>query len=291
MPDQPTGRDLGDDLEPRRLDDLELERTMRLPDEDGPRASMLPHLLVGLALLASALLAAMFFLLRTPKARVPAASPAPAVAGVRPGPAPSPAGPLPTLADSDALARALGAALSTHPDLPRWLGATGLLRRLAAAVTNVAEGETPRPHLEFLAPARPFGSRRGPRGRVVADPAGFAAYDTFGDVVASIDARAAAAAYRSLEPLLDEAHRELGHPEGQFRRSLDRALAVLIAAPVPPEDAALVPHATLLRYADPALEGLTPAQKQLLRAGPRNVRLVQAKLREIQAALGPAPSP
>jgi hypothetical protein len=34
-------------------------------------------------------------------------------------------------------------------------------------------------------------------------------------------------------------------------------------------------------YSDPQLESLSAAQKQLLRTGPRNVRLVQARLREI----------
>ena len=66
-------------------------------------------------------------------------------------------------------------------------------------------------------------------------------------------------------------------------------MAALLAVPVLPEDTALEPHATILRYADPSVEALTPAQKQFLRTGPRNVRLVQAKLRELQAALGAAP--
>jgi hypothetical protein len=60
--------------------------------------------------------------------------------------------------------------------------------------------------------------------------------------------------------------------------------------PVLTDDVALVPHAIGFRYADPRLEALTPAQKQFLRAGPRNVRLVQGKLREVAAALA-APSP
>ena len=34
------------------------------------------------------------------------------------------------------------------------------------------------------------------------------------------------------------------------------------------------------------LESLTNAQKQLLRMGPRNVKLIQAKLREVAVALG-----
>jgi hypothetical protein len=54
----------------------------------------------------------------------------------------------------------------------------------------------------------------------------------------------------------------------------------------------LEPHAIGFRYADPKLEALTPAQRQFLRIGPRNVRLVQGKLREFAAALAaPAPAP
>jgi hypothetical protein len=43
------------------------------------------------------------------------------------------------------------------------------------------------------------------------------------------------------------------------------------------------------RFADSNLEQLTPAQKQLLRTGPRNVRLVQSSLRRLALALGVAP--
>ena len=42
----------------------------------------------------------------------------------------------------------------------------------------------------------------------------------------------------------------------------------------------------LERLKGAALEGLEPAQKQLMRMGPRNVSRVQEKLREIQRALG-----
>ena len=37
---------------------------------------------------------------------------------------------------------------------------------------------------------------------------------------------------------------------------------------------------------DPLLEELSPAQKHLLRMGPENLQLIQAKLREIALALG-----
>ncbi len=155
-------------------------------------------------------------------------------------------------------------------------------------VSNIADGETPRPHLPFLAPTQRFRAV-GRKGKTVADPASYRGYDVFADAVASIDAGAAAAAYRASEPLFDAAYRELGHPEG-FRSGLDRATQQMLAVPVPPLDAELLPHAIGFRWADPAFEALTPAQKQLLRLGPRNVRLVQGKLRELQRSLQAAPS-
>ena len=39
-------------------------------------------------------------------------------------------------------------------------------------------------------------------------------------------------------------------------------------------------------FVDPQLESLSNPQKQLLRMGPRNIRLIQAKLRETALALG-----
>src|SRR3989304_3389519 len=146
------------------------------------------------------------------------------------------------------------------------------------------------PPLDFLPPKQRF--RAGSRGRrTPPDPRGFEGYNTFADVVASLDAQACARGYRTLEPLFETAYRELGHPECGFAPALDRAIRALLAAPVLGEDVALVPHAIGFRYVDPRLEALSAAQKQFLRTGPRNVRLVQGKLRELAAALAPRPSP
>ena len=162
------------------------------------------------------------------------------------------------------------------------------MRTLTVVVVNVADGETPRPHLDFLAPRQRFRAARRPARLLVPDPAGFAGYDPFGDAIASVDVTVAATAYRTTAPLFEAAYVELGHPEGGFPAALDSAIRALVAVPVLREDVELVPHAIGFRYADPKLEALTPAQKQFLRIGPRNVRLVQGKLKEMAAALAPA---
>jgi hypothetical protein len=278
------------------LDDFNLERTREPEDTErsdgsppGKGGRLFPLTLAAAAVLAVALLAVFFLVFRHPTPKTAAIPAPPAGAPPLPQASSSPAALLPALDESDAFVRQLVAGLSSHAEFARWLGRTSLIRTLAAVVLNIADGETPRPHLDFLAPEQRF--RAGGRGRrIVPDPAGFAGYDLFGDAVASVDAAAAAGAYRTLEPLFEAAYRDLGHPEGGFTDALNRAIAALLAVPVLTDDVLLVPHATGFRYADPKLEELTAAQKQFLRTGPRNVRLVQGKLRELAAALaGPSP--
>lgn len=287
MPD-----DLDDfDLEPtRRQNEEDTVRPYRPEPEKKPSGLFFPATLALVAVIATALLAVVFFVFRHPSK--PAAGPTPAPVAAAPAPAvgasPSPEITLPSLDDSDGFVRQFAAGLSAHPELARWLARTALVRTLTVVVVNVAAGETPRPHLEFLAPKQRFRAARRPARLLVPDPAGFAGYDLFGDAVASVDAVGAANGYRTLAPLFEAAYVELGHPEGGFTAALDRAIQALLAVPVLREDVELVPHAIGFRYADPKLEALTPAQKQFLRIGPRNVRLVQGKLKELAAALAPA---
>lgn len=274
-----------DELEMRPVDDPGGEH--RGPQPQRPPSSRFVS--IALALLALALLLAVgvtVFRYQPWKNRRPATASSPATAGT-PTASPEPRAPLPPLDASDEHVRTIAARLSAHPELARWLAGTGLVRTATAVVSNIADGETPRPHLAFLAPRQGFRATGAGRRRIVTDPIGFAGYDLFGDAIAALDSRLTVSAYRSLEPLFDEAYRDLGHPEG-FRSALDRALAALLAVPLPPSDAELVPHAVGFRWSDPRLEGLTAAQKQFLRTGPRNQQLVQAKLREIQAALAAA---
>jgi len=288
---------------PDDLDDFEIEPTRRQTEEPTLRpyrpepenkggGPLFPVTLAIAAIVMVALLAVAFFVFRNPK---PTPTPTPAPLAARPlvpAPSASPTVLLPSLDDSDAFVRQVAASLSAHPELARWLARTSLVRTLAAVVVNVADGETPRPHLEFLAPKQRFRTARRPGRLIVPDPAGFAGYDLFGDAVASVDAAAAAASFRTLAPIFEAAYVELGHPEGGFPLALDKATKALLAVPVLRADVELVPHAIGFRYADPKLEALTPAQKQFLRIGPRNVRLVQGKLRELAAALAPAaPTP
>lgn len=205
--------------------------------------------------------------------------------------APSPELELPPLDESDAAVRELVAAVSPHPGFADWLSEEQLVRTFVVAVENVADGESPAPHLAFLAPAGPFQVRDTPRGPAL-DPASFARYDGVTRVVTSLDAEQVAARLRDLGPLTEAAYRELGHPDGGFEATLRRALEKLIDAPVPAPGAALQRLSVAYAWDDPRIESLDPAQKHLLRMGPENQAAVQAWLKSLRDALAAdAPEP
>jgi len=192
---------------------------------------------------------------------------------------------LPPLDQSDTLVRTLVGALSSQPAVAAWLTTNGLIRNFTVTVTNVANGETPAKHLKPLRPAGTF-STKAAGGKTFIDPASYSRYDGVAAAVDSVDARGAARLYATLKPRIEDAYKDLIGPDAQFDRTLERAIVQLLRTPVVDRDVEVRTDKVSYAYADPALEGLTHAQRQLLRMGPRNVRIVKAKLRAIAGFLG-----
>lgn len=269
------------------LDDLELGKSASLEPEEGKKRW--PWILGGLAvvLLLSAALV-LYFLNRPEDVANPPVEASPAEGTPSPPPVSAPAAAeeldedpsLPALDDSDELVRSRGASLSPSAALARWLLQDGLIRRFAVIVDNVAEGQSPRPHLLFLAPDEPFQATRRSSGHYV-DPRSFERYDLVADVFSSLDAQACARLYDFFKPLIDEAYQELGYPRGSFDATLERAVQRLLNTPTLQGNEELIPGVLSYDYADPALEGLAPVEKDFLRMGGRNAAKVKAKLWEL----------
>ena len=199
--------------------------------------------------------------------------------------APSP-GDGPGVQVSDADARAELEKLASNPAYRRWLAqADDLVRRWAAVTDNLDHGESPRKALEHAGPTAPFRViQRGAKSYIAPDS--YARYDEFAAAVDSIDVRALAGVYRTLHPAIETAYRALGYPGGSLDAATARALRRLEAAPVAEGEVEVVPDGGVFVFADPKLEGLRQVEKHLLRMGPDNERLIQAKARAVREALG-----
>jgi hypothetical protein len=198
----------------------------------------------------------------------------------------------PTPVAADRL-RELLEAISVDATWRTWLKQGDVIGRGALVIDNLAEGVSPRRPLRSLAPKGAFSTTR--RGdQLVISAEAYARHDLFADAVGSIDVAAAARAYRELHGVLETAWRALGYPKGSLDKVTAVALRRLAAAPVREGDVVVEasgsgPGAVYL-HADPALERLGAVEKQLLRMGPRNTRIIQAKARQLERALGFAPA-
>ena len=192
---------------------------------------------------------------------------------------------LPPLDASDAVVRDLVKQLSAHPRVAAWLATDGLIRNFTVVVANVAEGRTPARHLGVLRPPSAFRViERG--GEMSIDPRSYERYDGLAAAAASLDPQGSARLYATLKPRIEEAYRELGVPDTPFDRTLERAIVMLLRTPVGDGPLRVEPRGIGYAFAAPEAEALTQAQKQLLRTGSRNARIIQASLRDIALALG-----
>jgi hypothetical protein len=185
---------------------------------------------------------------------------------------------------TDPLVRDILGRLFQERAIEHWLKSGDLIRRFVAAVNAVADGESPRPSLPFLAPEGPFAIKRT-GGRTVIDERSYQRYGPFVQAVRALDPAACAAAYARLSPLLESAHAEIGRPGTTFASALGKAIGRLVRVPVPDGPLAVDSPKVLYQYADPSLESRPAAEKQLLRLGPENARALQEKLAAIASAL------
>ncbi len=208
--------------------------------EPGRRKKSLtiPGLLIGLVLIG---LAIYYFYpfppLKEPPATVSPEAPKPlapspekTVIETKEGKEPSPAPPL-SLKDSDSLLEQLAQGLSSHPKLAEWLKIKDLIRRVAAATDNIAQGKSPQAHLGFLDPKKPFIVKKVD-GKPYIDPRSYQRYNLISEVIHSIHVDSAVKIFKQLKPLFQEAYRNLGYPKREFQDTLIRACIELLDVPI-----------------------------------------------------------
>jgi hypothetical protein len=273
------------------LNDLKLERSdeapVALPPQRSPNYSLWVAAIVAVIAVAGG---AWYITSQRRPSSPPAAVKEPAAPPAT-VPAPSPDKPLveaadidlPPLPQTDPIVRELVGRLSSHPTVAAWLTTKGLVNNFTVVTLNIAEGRMP---AQFLRPIAPRGRFRITQsGELFVDPRSYDRYNLHADAIAALDSVGTASLYLTLKPRISDAYRELGYPDSDFDRVLERAIGVLLQTPSLDEKVALQPKGVTYAYRDPKLESLSPAQKQLLRLGPRNSELIRRKLEEIAALL------
>ena len=230
----------------------------------------------------------------------PEEEPAPTVAAPPPAPPPAPVvieieepalepppippepveEPPPRLEESDDAVRdALG-------DIPlgtagqQYLVSGNIIERSASLIYLMAQGDVPYKLLPVSRPKAAFPiSDDGTQ--VVTDPAGFERYDALTQWLQSLDLESLLSSLEWFIPLFREAWSYYGEDSAAFDMAVVMTLDLVIATPeIDLNEARLIRKEAVWVFEDPAVEGLAPIQKQVLRMGPENAEIVKAKATE-----------
>ena len=218
-----------------------------------------------------------------PVAVEPAAEPAPEPQPEPPAePMPEP-DPLPKLDESDDAVRDAVADIPLGTAGQQYLLPGNIIERSTSVVYLMAEGEVPYKLLPIARPKATFPITDDGL-KVTADPAGYARYDALAEWLESLDIKALLSALDWLLPLFREAWSFYGESEASFDQTVLNTLDLIIYTPeVDVSEARLFRKEAVWLYEDPAIEGLAPIQKQVLRMGPANATTVKGKASEARS--------
>jgi len=143
--------------------------------------------------------------------------------------------------------------------------------------------------LEVTEDTDPENPRTTPNGdpirEYVLDPVNYQRYETYVELLESVNTNELIADYLRYQPLFQKAYVELGYPQADFNSRLLEVIDHLLDAPEASEPVRLVKPEAYYLFADPQLEALTAGQKLMIRMGSSNAQRVKRKLAEIRAAL------
>lgn len=192
--------------------------------------------------------------------------------------------PLPALDGSDAFVKEKLMALKWKPGLASLFVTDEMIRRFVVQVDNIAEGRIALQQQLLHSPKQDFKAKaEGDNYRL--DPANYARYNPYLDLLESVPAEQVAAVYRELYPLLQAAYSELGYGDAQFKDKLQQAMKVLINSPEIADAPALKLSSVYYSFADDETEKLSQAHKQMIRLGQKNQLRFKRLLAQYQTLL------
>ncbi len=193
---------------------------------------------------------------------------------------------LPELKDSDAEFKQGVLATSGSAQLKQGLFKEQIISKTIASVNDMSQGmRPPAKVLRELKLSKPF--LVIPRGdKMYISPKSYQRYDQLAHAVNEIDNQAAIALYKKYLPLFDVVFKEFSYPQSyQVSDIFKAAVGKILQAPIITGRVEVIRPSVHYKFADPKLEKLSALDKQMLRMGPDNTRLIQKKLRELVQVL------
>ncbi|MBU1436112.1 MAG: DUF3014 domain-containing protein [Gammaproteobacteria bacterium] len=190
--------------------------------------------------------------------------------------------PLPTLDESDVYVQQKLLALPWKAGLASLFVNEEMIRRFVVQVDNIAQGRIVPEQALFKGLAQDFKAQKNDQ-QYQLEIANYKRYQRYLDLLESAPKAEVVALFNRLYPLLQQAYLELGYPDAQFRDRVQQAIRLLLSAPEIADEPRLALESVQYTFADPEIEQLSMAHKQMVRLGLKN----QQRLKLLLAAYQP----
>jgi tetratricopeptide (TPR) repeat protein len=190
--------------------------------------------------------------------------------------------PLPTLDESDVYVQQKLLALPWKAGLASLFVNEEMIRRFVVQVDNIAQGRIVPEQALFKGLAQDFKAQKNDQ-QYQLEIANYQRYQRYLDLLESAPKAEVVALFNRLYPLLQQAYLELGYPDAQFRDRVQQAIRLLLSAPEIADEPQLALESVQYTFADPEIEQLSMAHKQMVRLGLKN----QQRLKLLLAAYQP----
>ena len=178
-----------------------------------------------------------------------------------------------------------GAVGHVSENLAPWFGTDEVLKKYTFLINDMSQNQILTKNRKFLQPPSKIEVQTDDQGLYLGEKS-YKRYDGFAQTIDQINVNKGMGVYLAFKPLLNEVYKVFSYPESyQLDDIFLKAAANVIKAPVVEGRIGLIKHSLLYKFKDKELETLSAVEKQMLRMGPENTKIIQAKLRTLVETL------
>lgn len=197
---------------------------------------------------------------------------------------------LPTLNESDVWVSDNLTTLTWRKELLKLVIDEDIIRRLVVFTDNFSQGTVAYKHSPLVAPTTTFTAIETPSNNNNAqewlwDPQSEKRFNSYIELLRSLDSESLIAYYYEIKPLIDEAYAELGYEDDDFTDTLQAAITRILDAELPKTSPKVIRPSVMYKYEDEQLESLDDVDKLLIRLGKENVLIIKSILLEFNEKL------
>ncbi len=190
---------------------------------------------------------------------------------------------LPELGNSDNALRS--AMINVSPDLLTWMQFRHLIKSYIVFINDLSQKQLNYKNYKFLTLTQKFSVGQDAMGLYIAS-ASYVRYESIVRAIDAIKTEQAMVVYQRFKPLFQLVFEDFAYPKTIHLEDIFvKAAAGMVAAPVIEGRIGLKVKGAIYQFEDEKLESLPAVEKLMIRMGPENARILQAKLRELLQAV------